>query len=123
MTHAAAAGTAEGEAGWWPAGGHGIEVPTDGWRRLLLQPLGHRGTRASRSAKETAQGDRTQRHHTDSIGSFHVLLPLLLSGNRSAPTPGGPGDHSRPRAAGRRGEWRSEEQRLNSSHMSISYAV
>src|SRR5260370_1424282 len=106
MTHAAAAGTAEGEAGWWLAGGRGIEVPTDGWRRLPLQPLGHRGTRASRSAKETAQGDRTQRHHTDSTGSFHVLLPLLLSGNRSAPTPGGPGDHSRPRAAGRRGEWR-----------------
>src|SRR6266576_1904450 len=55
MTDTAAASPAEGEASRRLACGHGIEVPSDGRLRLHLQSHGHRGTRASRSAKDTAR--------------------------------------------------------------------
>src|SRR2546425_6820100 len=88
MTHAAAAGTAEGEAGRRLACRQRIEVPSDGRRGLS-------GTWASRNAKDTAQGDRAQRRHRESTGSFHMLLSQVLSGNRSAPTPGWPANAMR----------------------------
>src|SRR5207245_9792139 len=119
MTHAAAAGPAEGETGRRLTRGQRIEMPNDGRRRLAIQRHGLSSTWVLREAKDSAEGDRAQHRHGASTGSFHLLLLQLLSGNPSAPTPGGQDDRSRPRAAGRRcvagstaSEWARDGARL-----------
>src|SRR2546422_542431 len=81
-------------------------MPNDGHSRLPVERYWLSNTWVLGNTKDSTQGDRAQRSHSESTGSFHWFLPQLLSGNRSVLAPGGPDDRSRPRAAGRRGTWR-----------------
>src|SRR2546422_887098 len=76
-------------------------MPNDRRRRLPTQRRGLNGPRFSRNAHDNANGDRAQRRHSESRGSFHFLL--LQPGNRSAPAPVEQDACSRGRVASRLG--------------------